>query len=87
MTLILFSAPWVAPCRLQEPIIGRLASRFQGRATIGAVNVGGSPETAWNWGIRSVPTVVLFKNGKEIQRLIGLQSEETLSDALKRLLE
>jgi thioredoxin 1 len=87
IALILFSEPWFAPCRLQEPILRRLASRFQGSATMGAVRVDESPEIAWNLGIQGLPTVILFKKGKEIQRFVGLQPENTLLNAVRKLLK
>ena len=86
-TLVDFSAPWCAPCRLQEPIIHQLAEQFQGRVFVAAMNIDQSRgNMAWNMGIHSIPTLIIFENGKEIQRFIGLQSKTTLSDALKKLL-
>lgn len=87
ITLIDFSAPWYAPCRLQEPIISQLAAQFEGKALIGAMNINESSDVALSLGIRSIPTLIIFKNGKEIQRFVGLQSVDTLSDALKKLLK
>lgn len=84
--LIAFSTPWCAPCRLQEPIMQRLAFKFQGKALLGTVNIDQSPKTASNLGIHSIPTLVIFRNSKEIQRFIGLHSEEILSEALQKLL-
>ena len=87
LALVDFSAPWCAPCRLQEPIIRKLANRFAGRASIAAVNIDGTREIASNLGIQSIPTLILFRNGKEVQRFVGLQSEVTLSEALRKLLK
>ena len=86
LTLVDFSAPWCAPCRLQEPIIRRLAAQFEGKAFIAAVNIDESRDVASNLGIQSIPTLILFRNGKEVQRFVGLQSEATLSEALEKLL-
>ena len=87
LALVDFGAPWCAPCSLQEPIIRQLAAQFKGRVLIGAVNIDESRDVALNLGIQSIPTLILFKNGKEMQRFVGLQSEITLSEALERLLE
>ena len=87
IALVDFSAPWCAPCRLQEPIISRIARQFEGRAFIAAVNIDENPDVASILGIRSIPTLIFFKNGKEFQRLVGLQSEVELSNSLKKLLE
>ena len=84
--LIAFSTPWCSPCRLQEPIMHRLEHKFQGKALLGTLNIDQSPETASDLGIHSIPTLVIFRNNKEIQRFIGLQSEETLSEALQKLI-
>ena len=86
LTLVDFSAPWCAPCRLQEPIIRQLAGEFKGKASIAEVNIDASREMAADLGIRSIPTLILFINGKEVQRFVGLQSEATLSEALEKLL-
>ena len=87
ITLIDFSAPWYAPCRLQRPIIHRLAIQFKGKGLIAAMNIDESSDVALNLGIHSIPTLIIFKNGKEIQRFVGLQSEDTLSEAMRKLLK
>ena len=87
ITLIDFSAPWYAPCRLQEPIIKQLAVQFEGNVLITTMNLEKNRDVALNLGIHSIPTLIIFKNGKEIQRFVGLQSEDTLSEALRKLLK
>lgn len=87
LTLVDFGTPWCAPCRLQEPILRQLAARFQGKALVAAVNIDENRDLASNLGIQSIPTLILFGNGKEIQRFVGLQSEPTLSDAVRKLLK
>ncbi|MBN2062076.1 MAG: thioredoxin fold domain-containing protein [Deltaproteobacteria bacterium] len=86
LVLVDFGAPWCAPCSLQEPIIRQLAIQFKGKALVGAVNIDESYDMALNLGIQSIPTLILYKNGKEIKRFVGLQSEITLSEALEKLL-
>ena len=87
ITLIDFSAPWYAPCRLQEPIIHQLAADFKGKVFIAMMNIAESNDVALNLGIRSIPTLIIFKNSKEIQRFVGLQSEDTISETLKKFLK
>ena len=87
LTLVDFGTPWSTPFRLQEPILRRLAAQFEGRVLVAAVNVDEFREICLNLVIESIPTLILFRNGKEIQRFVGLQSEFTLSDALKGLLD
>ena len=82
VALVDFSAPWCAPCRAQEPILSRMADRFEGKVSVVTVNVDKCRTTARDFGVRSIPTLIIFKNGKELQRFVGLQSEFVLSDAL-----
>ena len=86
VVLVDFNAAWCAPCRAQEPIIRQLARKFQDRAMVTSLNIDENRETALELCIHSIPTLVLFKNGKEIQRFIGLQSEKSLSQAIKNVL-
>ncbi len=87
VTLVDFNAPWCAPCRSQEPIIKELAAKFEGKALIATLNIDENQDLAIKLGIRSVPTLVIFKNAKEIQRFVGMQSENTLSEALEKALK
>jgi len=87
ITLVDFYAPWCAPCYLQEPIIHRLAAQFKGKAFIAVMNIDDNQDVALDLGIQSIPTLVIFKNGKEIQRFVGLQSEAVLSEPLRKLLK
>lgn len=86
LTLIDFNAPWCAPCRAQEPILEQLSTQYEGSAVIAAMNVDENQDVATLLGIQSIPTMIIFKNNKEIQRFVGVQSEEILSDAMDRLL-
>lgn len=82
--LIDFKAVWCGPCKTQEPIISKLAANFQGQATIATVDVDQNLDTAARYQVQSIPTLILFKNGIEIQRFIGLQSENILSEAIAK---
>lgn len=86
VALVDFNASWCAPCRAQEPIIKQLAIKFEHQAMITSLNIDENRETALKLGIHSIPTLVLFKNGKEIHRFIGLQSEKLLSQAIENVL-
>ena len=87
VSLIDFNAPWCAPCRAQEPIIQKLSEQFKGKALVAEMNIDENQDTAMKLGIRSIPTLALFKNGKEIRRFVGLQSQQTLSAAIESVLE
>ena len=86
VALIDFNAPWCAPCRAQDPIIAKLVENYLGRARIEKINIDRNQAVAMKLGIQSIPTLILFKGGKEIRRFIGLQSVETLSGAIDRAL-
>ena len=87
VTLADFNAPWCALCHSQEPILEKLAWQFQGKASIVTMNVNDNEDLAMRLGIRSIPSLIIFKNNKEVQRFVGLQPETTLSEALEGFLE
>ena len=87
VSLVDFNAPWCAPCRAQEPILKKLADKFRERASVAGMNIDENQKTASTLGIQSIPTLAIFKNGKEIDRFVGLQSEEVLSKAIENALE
>ena len=87
VTLVDFSAPWCAPCHFQKPIINKLAHQFKGKVLVASMNIHEHQDMAMRLGIQCVPTMVIFKNSKEIQRFVGLHSESSISDALKNLLK
>ena len=74
-----FWAPWCHPCRLQGPIIEKLAVSLAGKATVGKVNVDENPELAAGYSVMNIPTIIIFKDGKEVKRLAGLRQEAELS--------
>jgi thioredoxin 1 len=85
--LIDFNAPWCGPCRLQEPILKKIAKKFNGKAVIGEINVDQHPELAASLGIQSIPTIIIFNDQKEFKRFIGLQPENILSSTLNKLIK
>ena len=86
VTLVDFNAPWCAPCLVQKPIIDQLAKLYDGKASIIEMNVDGNQESAMELGITSIPTLIIYKNGVEFERFIGLQNAEVLSDAIDKAL-
>lgn len=87
VALVDFNATWCAPCRAQDPIIAGLEKNYLGRACIVKVDIDDIPAVAMGLGIQSIPTLILFKEGREVRRFIGLQTAETLSGAIDRALE
>ena len=86
VSIIDFNASWCRPCVTQERIIHELKKRFQGRVVILAVDVDESRPLAIKLGIQSIPTTIVFKDGHEVRRFIGLQSARTLETALEKIL-
>lgn len=83
--LVDFWAPWCGPCRMLGPIVEELAKDFDGKAKIGKVNVDESPETAGKYGVMSIPTVMIFKEGNPVETFVGVQPKEVLADKLNSL--
>ena len=80
-----FWAPWCGPCRMIAPIVEDLAARYEGRAVIAKINTDENVDVATNLGIMGIPTVILFKNGEEVDRVVGFAPGHTLEDKLKAL--
>ena len=87
VTLVDFNAPWCGPCRSQEPILEKINSQFNGSALVTAINIDNHQDIAMELGIQSIPTLIIFKNNKEIQRFVGLQPPDALAGALEKLLD
>lgn len=84
--LVDFWAAWCGPCRMVGPIVESLASRYAGRAKVCKVNVDEQPGLATKYGIRSIPTLIVFKGGEIAERTMGAQPEEALASMLDRAL-
>lgn len=82
VTLMDFNATWCAPCKAQEPIIKKLMNTYQNRASIIEINIDEHRTLATKYRVQSIPTLILFKDGKEIKRFVGLQSEITIAKSL-----
>jgi thioredoxin 1 len=81
-TLVDFWAPWCGPCRMQLPILEELASAVGEGVTIGKVNVDECPDLAARFAVRSIPTLVLFKEGEPVKQFIGVQDKSTLLSSI-----
>ena len=85
--LVDFWAPWCGPCRMIAPIVEELAAKYEGRAVIAKVNTDENINVATNLGIMGIPTVILFQDGEEVDRVVGFAPGHALEDRLKGLLD
>ncbi|VGO21041.1 thioredoxin [Pontiella sulfatireligans] len=82
VVLIDFWAPWCGPCKMQTPILEKVAAEVGEKAVIAKVNVDECPELAAKYGIRSIPTLILLKDGENKQQFVGLQQQASLVSAI-----
>ena len=82
VTVVDFWAPWCGPCKMQTPILEKVAESVVGRAVIAKVNVDDNRELAVKFGIRSIPALLIFKDGQVTQTLVGLQQAAVLVQAI-----
>lgn len=85
VTMVDFWAPWCQPCRIQGPILERVADKMGEKAQICKINVDENPETATNFGITGIPSLLVFKNGEKVKQFVGVQSENILISELEKL--
>ncbi len=79
-------APWCGPCRMVSPIVDRLSDKFQGKVAFGKLNSDDNSEKAGALGIMSIPTLLFYKDGKLVDRIVGAYPEEVISEHVQRLL-
>jgi thioredoxin 1 len=77
-----FYAEWCGPCKMLGPIVEELANEYDGKWKIGKVNVDDSPQISQKYGVQSIPTIIFFKNGEAVDKVIGFQSKEALMEKL-----
>jgi thioredoxin 1 len=85
--LVDFWAPWCGPCRMVAPVVDELAEEYDGRVSFGRVNVDEYPKIASRYGIMSIPTLIIFKDGKPVSNIVGFRPKDELKKGLEAVLE
>jgi thioredoxin 1 len=83
VAVIDFWAEWCGPCRMITPIIEELSKEYEGKAKIGKVNVDENPEISMKYGIRSIPTILVLKNGEVVDKQVGVTTKKVLTDKIE----
>jgi thioredoxin 1 len=86
IVLVDFWASWCGPCRMVSPIIDQIAEEYDGKITVGKVNVDDEGALAAEYAVVSIPTVVLFKDGKQAEKLVGAHSFDDYADMIDKVL-
>ena len=81
--LVDFWAPWCGPCRMLAPVVDEIAGQFEGRLKVVKLNTDDSPNTAVRFQIMSIPTLLLFKNGKAVEQIVGAQPKASLAGKIE----
>lgn len=86
VTLVDFYADWCGPCRMIAPIVEELSDEFQGRAKIAKVDIEKAQKVTASYGVTSIPTIIVLKNGQEVERQVGLKGKDDLKDMINKAL-
>lgn len=83
VSVVDFWAPWCGPCRMIAPIIEDLANEYQGKVTIGKMDVDQNPEVSMKYSVRSIPTILILKNGEVVDKHVGSITKQNLTDKIE----
>ena len=82
--LVDFWAEWCAPCRMLAPTVAAVAEHYGDNASVVKLNVDDNPSTAQRYGIKGIPTLILFRDGKEVERVVGATSKESITRMVEK---
>lgn len=82
VTLVDFWAEWCGPCKMIGPVVEELAAEYEGKATVGKIDVDSQAELAQRYNVSSIPTLIVLKDGEEAKRFVGVTSKDDLAEAL-----
>ena len=83
LLLVDFWAPWCGPCRMMSPVIDQVGKEYQGKLVVGKVNVDENPSISRQFGISSIPTLILFKKGQAVNKIIGSVSKNKIDEMVR----
>jgi len=86
VVLVDFWASWCGPCRMVAPVIDQIAEEYEGKVTVGKVNVDSEGTLAAEYAVVSIPTVILFKDGKQVDKLVGAHSFDDYADMIDKVI-
>ena len=84
--LVDFWAPWCGPCKMIAPVVEELATEYDGKAKIGKLNTDENQQVAMKYGVMSIPTLIIFKNGEVADRIVGVQPKDNIQSKLESAL-